>query len=204
MINKAHELNETYQNGLDKNNAHRKMANYVEDIFSQAFKMTEGCKYNLKGRLLAAQRMTDVIMNQLSPVPLAKEALGKYADGYILANPDAIKGRIYSSIYADAEEKRAVDLALEEAKGAYQSMSNDRERVIFEPGTFTEVVKVVQNANEEYYQLQGPQMSAFEAFDIDFGWGADAKISEAQKDAMRREKELEESANKQEPQVFKL
>ena len=91
LIDKAHSLNENYHNYLNANNVKLKMAGYAADIFMHAFDMTDGCKYNLKGRLLAAQRMTDVIMNNLSPVPLAKDALGQFGDGYILSNPKSLR-----------------------------------------------------------------------------------------------------------------
>lgn len=190
LIDKAHSLNENYHNYLNANNVKIKMAGYAADIFMHAFDMTDGCKYNLKGRLLAAQRMTDVIMNNLSPVPLAKDALGQFGDGYILSNPESVEYDIQLNAHIDSENKSQITIAMQEARNLYEAIKNNRENFELTAEALTEVPKI-EEKEQIIFEPKDAVVDPFDIFNIDPFGGAlkDAKISETEKEAREKEKE---------------
>ena len=111
------DTNELYDrqrvNGTSEQDA---MKFYVKQVFYKTFEMTDMLGYfQLKDRVLAAQKMTDEIMKEVSPVSLAKDGLAPFANGYILDNSDIImEGLVQDSGLDQDSLERAFDGAKKE------------------------------------------------------------------------------------------
>lgn len=148
LVEKAQEMNKEYDKHiLFSDRPKTAMEIHAMKVFLHAFQMTEGLRYNLKGRFLAAQKMTDVVMKQISPVAIAQEALGQYAQGYVLAND--IDSALSFLEFSMTEPRAEIKLALEDARNSYGIMQNDRERIQFAPEEFSEPVNAVSDKVEE-------------------------------------------------------
>ena len=129
-------------------------------MFSFAFELTKDMKYNMIGRVLAAQRMVDVIMKEVSPVPLSPEILGKYADGYLLANPQEIAFTVavgMGKMQADEETMNVIS----EANEAFQGLKNDRLPIKYANGGLD------QKREDDLYKLSEGSLTAEDIFNMD-------------------------------------
>ena len=112
LVNTLKDTNEFYDRKIKEGATEQEaMQYYAKQVFYKTFEMTDMLGYyQLKDRVLAAQNMADVIMKEHSPVSLAKESLGTYAEGYILKNPDIImEGLAQDSGLAQESLEKAFD-----------------------------------------------------------------------------------------------
>ena len=112
------------------------MEGYTIDVFRDVLKMTADMNYDLKGRFLAAQKLTDVILDQLSPSAFAKNVLGEFAQGCVFNG--CCKFISDSFHYSLELPEKEVNVAFASAKDAYNGVETVRENVVFPPDTFAE------------------------------------------------------------------
>lgn len=160
FLKQANNANESYSVGLNVDNAQDHIISYTCKMFSFAFELTKDMKYNMIGRVLAAQRMVDVIMKEVSPVPLSPEILGKYADGYLLANPKEIAFTVavgMAKMQADEETMNVIS----EANEAFQGLKNDRLPIKYANGGLD------QKREDDLYKLSEGSLTAEDIFNMD-------------------------------------
>ena len=135
IIDKAQQANAKYHSAvITHSTAKIEMSSYAVDMFRDMLSVTKDFNYDLSGRIAAAQKLTDVIMEQLSPVAFAKNVLGEYSQGYVLNGAGTIT-TLHLTLDKSEEE---VKVALEIAKNIYNGVENVRENVVFPPDEFEE------------------------------------------------------------------
>ena len=141
-------------------NAQERIQSYAMRMFSFALELTEGMKYNMTGRLLAAQRMTDVIMNAISPVPLSPEILGKYGDGYLLNNPETIAWSVAVRMGKSQADEATMNI-ISNANEAFQGLKNKRLPLKYANGGLDE------RKEDDAYELLDSPLTIEEIFSLD-------------------------------------
>ena len=140
LVNTLKDTNEFYDRKIKEGATEQEaMQYYAKQVFYKTFEMTDMLAYyQLKDRVLAAQNMADVIMKEHSPVSLAKESLGAYAEGYILKNPDIImEGLVQDSGLAQESLEKAFDGAKKEYNRT--QMNVDEVNNVMDLGTVPQV-----------------------------------------------------------------
>ena len=122
LVNTLKDTNELYDRKIKEGATEQEaMQFYVKQVFYKTFEMTDMLGYfQLKDRVLAAQKMTDEIMKEVSPVSLAKDELAPYANGYILNNPDIIMEGLATD---SGIEQESLERAFDSAKKDYERES---------------------------------------------------------------------------------
>lgn len=160
FLKEAGKANEAYSFNLNVENAQEYIQSYARRMFSFALELTEGMKYNMTGRLLAAQRMTDVIMNAISPVPLSPEILGKYGDGYLLNNPEMIAWSVAVRMGKSQADEATMNI-ISNANEAFQGLKNKRLPLKYANGGLDE------RKEDDAYELLDSPISIEEIFSLD-------------------------------------
>jgi hypothetical protein len=90
LINEAKSANKIFDAGiLGGENPQKQMAANVKLVFAKAFSLVDSLGYTSpEDQLLAAQKITDVVMKKASPAALKPEEYAKFTNGYVLNNPE--------------------------------------------------------------------------------------------------------------------
>jgi hypothetical protein len=95
LIKTAQEANKAFDEGVSKGENPYDLIKYqVKTVFQEAFLFTGSLGYtdmDIEKKILAAQVMTDAIMQHYSPVAIDGESYAEFAQGYMFKDLDAFK-----------------------------------------------------------------------------------------------------------------
>lgn len=107
------------ENGLAKADLAKVVNNGVKNVFGVALNATKNLKVaDVKDRIIVAQKLTDIILNSVSPVAFKQNEYGAYCKGFVaLQNADAIREMLSSEVAPDA-----IDTAINGAQETFGAL----------------------------------------------------------------------------------
>ena len=103
------------------------IVDYTLKVFSMAFEISDSFGYaKLQDRILAAQKMTDVVMKKESPMSEKQGQFGEVAEGYIIKNAHLFLKELQT---APTAVQNLLAQAFEEANKAYNASQVEREQI---------------------------------------------------------------------------
>ena len=107
------------ENGLGKEDIAKIVKEGVKNVFGVALNVTKNLKVaDVKDRIIVAQKLTDIILNSVSPVAFKQNEYGAYGKGFVaLQNADAIREMLSSEVAPDA-----IDTAINGAQETFGAL----------------------------------------------------------------------------------
>ena len=88
MVKLAQDFNEAYDEHEERNASldelHEKTHDDMAQMYSLAYNQLKGCRLQLNDRIVAAQKLANIVVNKVSPVAFRKEQLEKFSTNYAL------------------------------------------------------------------------------------------------------------------------
>ena len=94
MLSAASNANEMYDNLIQDNASADVLFEFVHDniltVYSEAFNSLESCEMNVQDRAVAAQKLSDVIIDEILFVGFMKPQYETYASNYAISDPEMV------------------------------------------------------------------------------------------------------------------
>ena len=124
MTQAAQNFNNTYDNLVSTNPSAEEidetLHENMQSLFFLAYNSLKPLEMSKVDMVVAAQRMSDVVIGKISPVAFNKEQLGKFSSGYALKNPDIVSETLLTSEQDLNEEK--CNVIIEHAKDNFERL----------------------------------------------------------------------------------
>ena len=136
LIGEAMNISKTFDSCVAEGDSKEELSDYLaaqaKNMFTVAFNKLTAFKLQLQDRLVAAQKITDIVLNSATPVAFKQNEYGKYGDSFAIKNDEFVRNVISGNgIKADEEtvtnaingakkelgafEKERVDVVLDDA-----------------------------------------------------------------------------------------
>lgn len=155
LTTEAIRFNQKYDNYVadesSKEEIESMVADQVKAMYKVAFTKLMAFKLDLKDRIVAAQKITDIMLNSATPVGFKQNEYGKYANNYALKNDECVREAISANGIALDDNALA---AINDAKIALDAF--DKEKV-----QISEAMDA-PNAGEKSEKVDAPVKDAVE------------------------------------------
>ena len=95
MTAEATKFNQRYDSFVESDSSKEELedliANHAKAMYKVAFNKLMAFKLDLKDRIVAAQKITDLVLNSATPVAFKQNEYGKYGNNYALKNDECIR-----------------------------------------------------------------------------------------------------------------
>ena len=118
MLQAAESVNEIYDELETKNASQEDKVDNIHEslhsIYYNAFSSLDVCQMDITNQVVAAQKISDIIINKLTPVAFNKAALSKYSNNYAINDKNIVPEILQSSGKGLNEDK--IDAIMKKAK----------------------------------------------------------------------------------------